>query len=98
MDYSNFNAYRGCLPVGRLNKTHNHAHTPEIHGPAGVCDCCDGSDEKKGVCANTCKEEQARYAEEAQRQYQLVMEGTASVSRGLGRLTEHRSNLTRVHF
>jgi len=40
-----------------------------------VCDCCDGSDEKEGLCANTCGASIEKLKDEAIQKYRKVLEG-----------------------
>lgn len=42
---------------------------------AGVCDCCDGSDEVEGQCPNRCKEMSLEYLEAVKEEYKVLMEG-----------------------
>lgn len=43
----------------------------------GICDCCDGSDEARGVCANTCPELGRHAREELFRASEAELSGAA---------------------
>jgi hypothetical protein len=56
-----------CSPVGMFkckNKGHIAKWIKSSLLKDGLCDCCDGSDEAKNVCPNTCKEENIKYKKE----------------------------------
>jgi protein kinase C substrate 80K-H len=69
-----------ACPLGRFY-CRNAGHAPRILGASfvddGVCDCCDGSDEKSGACPNTCYELGRTAREELFRQSEHELKGAA---------------------
>lgn len=59
------------------NKMHQPLRIPSSRVDDTVCDCCDGTDEPDGLCANTCDEAGRAAREAAARRAEVLAAGQA---------------------
>ncbi len=80
-----------CANAGFQSATH-----PSSRVGDGVCDCCDGSDEAAGACANTCEADGAEWRREQARHEDVVKRGVEERAKYAQRGREARAEAART--